>query len=168
MNHIICGHYNVNYGWGKYLKEVFITGQPLKNYMKVCKDLSREAASEASVGDVDRTPTMPEKKCVSNNPSPVSQPPPPQSSQGSSQVSLHWSQHVKKKPTLTPKKFDSSHREEEHSSLHKHRSEDKSDEKSSMDKQSPKKSHNKSSKEKHHEKENPGTGKDKSGKSSKK
>ena len=91
------------------------------------------------------------------------------------------SQCAKKKPTSTPKKSDSSHREEECSSCHKHCSEEKSGEKSSVDKHSPKKSHKKSSKksskEKHHEKEKPGkekqcdrnkTGKDKSSKSGKK
>ena len=30
MSHIICSHYNVNYGCGKCLKEVFTTGQLLK------------------------------------------------------------------------------------------------------------------------------------------
>ena len=138
MNHIICGHYHMNYGCGKCLKEVFTTGQLLKNHMKVCKGLLKEAVNAASVGSVDCTPAMLEKKRTSKDPSPGSWPSPPQSSQGSSQVSLCWSQCAKKKPISTPKKSDSSHREEEHSSYHKHCSEDKSSEKSSTDKHSPK------------------------------
>ena len=178
MNHIICDHYNTNYGCGKCLKEVFTTGQLLKNHMKVCKGLPKEVANEASFGNMDCTPTtLEKKKCTPKDPSPGSWPPPPQSSQGSSQVSPCQSQHAKKKPALTPKKSDSSHREEECSSQHKHCSEDKSSEKSSVDKHSPKKSHKKSSKksskEKCHKKEKPGkekqhdpnkTRKDKSGK----
>ena len=31
MNHIVCGHYNAYYGWGKCLNEVYITGQLLFN-----------------------------------------------------------------------------------------------------------------------------------------
>ena len=120
MNHIICGHYNMNYGCGKCLKEVFTTGQPLKNHMKVCKGLPKEAANEASTGNMDHTPTMPKKKCMSKDPSPRLQLPPLQSFQGSSQASPHWSQCAKKKPASTPKKPDSSHREEEGSSHHKH------------------------------------------------
>ena len=131
MNHIICGHNNANYRCRKCLKEVFTTGQPLKNHIKVCKGLPKEAANEGTAGDADCTHTMLEKKKhMSKDPSPDLQPPPPQSSQGSSQVSPHWSQHAKKKPALTPKKSDSSHREEEHSSHHKHCSRDKSGEKS--------------------------------------
>ena len=181
MNHIICGHYYANYGCGNCLKEVFTTGQPLKNHMKVCKGLPKEAANEASVEDTDHTPTTPEKKKhTSKDPSPGLQLPAPQSSQGSSQTILHWSQCAEKKPTLTPTKSDSSNRKEECSSLHKHCSEDKSGKKPSMDKHSPKMSHKKSSKksskksnkEKCH-KEKPGkkkwhdhnkTGKDKSSK----
>ena len=140
MNHIICGHYNANYGCGKCLKGVFTTGQPLKNHMKVCKGLPKEAANEASVRSTDCTPTTPEKKKhTSKDPSPGLQLPPPQSSQGSSQTSPCQSQCAKKKPASTPKKSDSSHREEEHSSHHKHHSKDKSSEKSSADKHSPKK-----------------------------
>ena len=97
MNHIICGHYNMNYGCRKCLKEVFTTGQPLKNHMKVCEGLAKEAANEASAGSMNHTPTMLEKKCTSKDPSPGLWPP-PQSSQGS----LYQSQHAKKKPTLTP------------------------------------------------------------------
>ena len=190
MNHIICGHCNTNYRCGKCLKEVFTTGQLLKTHIKVCKGLPKEAANEATVGNVDCTHATPEKKKrTSKDPSPDLQPPPPQSSQGSSQVSLCQNQHAIKKPTLTPKKSDSSHREEECSSHHKHHGKDKSGEKSSTDKHTPKKSHKKSSKkpsknsskksskEKCHEKEKPGkekqcnhdkTVKDKSSKSGKK
>ena len=98
MNHIICGHYNVNYRCRKCLKEVITTGQPLNYHMKVCKSLPKEVANEASMGDMDHTPTTPEKKCMSKDPSPRSWPPPPQSSQGSSQVSLCQSQHAKRSP----------------------------------------------------------------------
>ena len=81
MNHIICGHYNTNYGWRKCLKEVFITGQPLKNHMKVCKGLPKETTNAASMGDVGCTPAMPEKKKhTSKDPSPDSWLPSPQSS----------------------------------------------------------------------------------------
>ena len=142
INHISCGHYNMNYRYRKCLKELFTTGQPLKPHMKVCKGLPKEATDEASVGDVNHTHTLQEKKkCTSKDPSPNSWLPPPQSSQESSQVSPHQSQHAKKKPTSTPKKSDSSHREEEHSSCHKHHGKDKSREKSSADKHSPKRSH---------------------------
>ena len=171
MNHIICGHYNANYGCGKCLK-VFTTGQLLKNDMKVCKGVPKEAANEATTGNADCTHAMPEKKCTSKDPLPNSQWPPPQSSQ----MSLCRSQCAKKKPALTPKKSDFSHREEECSSYYKHRSRDKSSKKSSVDKHSPKKFHKKSSKksskEKRHE-EKPGkekwhdhnkTGKNKSSK----
>ena len=182
MNHIICDHYNMNYRCRKSLKEVFTTGQPLKNHMKVSKGLPREAVNGAFMGDADCTPTMPEKKKhTCKDLSPSLQLPPHQSSQGSFHVSPHRSQHAKKKPASTPKKSDSSHREEECSSFHKHCNEDKSCEKSSDDKHSPRKSHKKSSKkssnEKHHKKEKPGkekrhdhdkTGKDKSSKPSKK
>ena len=102
MNHIICGHYNVNYGCGKCLKEVFTTGQPLKVYMKVCKGLPKEAVDEASTGDEDHTHISLEKKRTSKDHLPDSRPPPPQSSQESSQVSLQQSQYAKKKPASTP------------------------------------------------------------------
>ena len=62
MNHIICGHYNMNYGCGKCLKEVFTIGQPLKNHMKVCKVLPKEAVNGASAGSGDHIPTTLEKK----------------------------------------------------------------------------------------------------------
>ena len=71
MNHIICGHYNANYR--KCLKEVFTTGQLLKAHMKVCKGLPKEAADEASAGDMDHTHALPEeKKHTSRDPSPDS------------------------------------------------------------------------------------------------
>ena len=165
INHIICGHYNVNYGCGKCLKEVFTTRQPLKNHMKVCEGLPKDAMDEASAGSTDHTPTtLDKKKHASKDPSPGSQLP-PQSSQGSSQGSPNRSQNAKKKPASTPKKSDSGHREEECSFCHKHHGEDKSGEKSSVEKHSLKRSHKKSSKksskksckksskEKYHEKE---------------
>ena len=101
MNHIICGHYHANCGCGKCLKEVFTTGQPLKDHMKVCKGLPKEAANEAYTGSAYCTPTTPEKKrCMSKDPSPGLQLPPPRSSQGSFQASPHQSQHAKKKLAL--------------------------------------------------------------------
>ena len=136
MNHIICGHYNTNYGCRKCLNKVFTTGQLLKACMKVCKGLPKEAANKVSMGNVDHVHFSQEKKKhMSKNPSPDSWPPPPKSSQESSQASPCQSQHAKKKPASTPKKSDSSHREEECSSHHKHHGEDKSGEKSSVDKQ---------------------------------
>ena len=132
----------------------------------------KEAMNEASTGSVDCIPTMlDKKKRMSKDPSPGSWLP-PQSSQGS----LCRSQHAKKKPTSTPKKSDSGHREEE-CSCHKHCGKNKSSKKSSVDKHSPKKSHKKSrkksSKEKGCKKEKPSkekwcdpdkTGKEKSSK----
>ena len=50
MNHIICGHYNVNYRCGKCLNKVFTTGQPLKVHMKVCKGLPKEAQTRLPLG----------------------------------------------------------------------------------------------------------------------
>ena len=88
MNHIICGHYNANYGCEKCLKEVFTTGKLLKNHMKVCEGLPKEAVNEASMGSAECTPTtLDKKKHVSKDPSPGSQLL-PQSSQGSFQGSL--------------------------------------------------------------------------------
>ena len=90
MNHIICGHDNMNYGCGKCLNEVFTTGQPLKAHMKVCKGLHKEAVNKASAGDVDCTHfLLKKKKCTSKDPSPDLQLPPPKSSQESSQASPH-------------------------------------------------------------------------------
>ena len=43
MNHIVCRHYNANYGCGKCLNEVYITGQPLSKHMKTCKGLPKKA-----------------------------------------------------------------------------------------------------------------------------
>ena len=84
MNHILCGHYNANYGCRLCLKEVFTTRQQLKGHLKICTGFPKEAQAG--------TPSSPEKKCMPQDPSPDSQPPPPQSSQESSQVSLHHSQ----------------------------------------------------------------------------
>ena len=79
MNHIVCGHYHANYGYGQCLNEVFTTEQQLKVHLKVCVGLPKEAE--------DHTPTLPEKECTSKDPSPDSWPPPPQSFQGSSHMS---------------------------------------------------------------------------------
>ena len=36
MNHIMDRHYGTAYGCGKYLKEVFLSGQQLKMHLKIC------------------------------------------------------------------------------------------------------------------------------------
>ena len=41
QNHIVCGHYNANYSCGQCLKEVFTTGQQLKNHLKICTDFPK-------------------------------------------------------------------------------------------------------------------------------
>ena len=108
MNHIVCGHYNAHYGCRQCLKEVFTTGQQLKGHLKICTGFPKE--TQAS------TPSSPEKECMPQYPSQDLQPPPPQSSQESSQVSLCHSQHSKKKMLHSAKK---SGREDSHSKAHK-------------------------------------------------
>ena len=77
MNHIICGHYNANYGCGKCLNEVFITGQPLHKH-KTCKGLPKEAADKATTEDT----TSGRKKKSKSKDLPADLQPPSQSSQG--------------------------------------------------------------------------------------
>ena len=108
MNHIMCGHYNANYGCGQCLKEVFTTGQQLKGHLKICVDFPKEAQAS--------TPSLPEKECMPKDSSLNSWPPPPQSSQESFQASPCHSQHSKKK------KLDSANKssgEDSHSKVHK-------------------------------------------------
>ena len=81
MNHIMCRHYNANYGCGQCLKEVFTMGQQLKNHLKICVGFPKAS-----------TPSSPGKE------------PMPQGSQESSQVSPHYSQHPKKKKSDSTKK----------------------------------------------------------------
>ena len=81
MNHIMCGHYHANYGCGQCIKEVFTTGQQLKNHLKICVGFCKAG-----------TPSSSEKE------------PMPQDSQESSQASLHNSQHPKKKKSDSSKK----------------------------------------------------------------
>ena len=106
MNHIMCRHYNANYGCGQCLKEVFTMEQQLKGHMKICVGLPKEAKAG--------TPCSPEKECVSKDHSPDSWPLPPQSSQKSSQVSPHHIQHSKKKKSDSTKKSGG---EESHSKV---------------------------------------------------
>ena len=107
MNHIGCGHYNANYGCRQCSKEVFTTGQPLKGHLKICAGFLKEAQAS--------TPSLPEE-CMPQDPSPDLQPPPPQSSQESSQLSLCHSQHSEKKTSDSAKK---SGRADSHSKVHK-------------------------------------------------
>ena len=99
INHIVCGHYHANWGCGQCLNEVFTSRQQLKAHLKVYMGLPKEAE--------DHTPALPKKERTSKDPSPNPWLPPPQSSQGSSQVSPHRGQHSKKKSASTPKKADS-------------------------------------------------------------
>ena len=121
-------------------------------HLKVCVGLPKEAK--------DHTSTSPVKERTSKDHSPNSQLPPPQSSQGSSQASLHRSQYSKKKPALTPKKAGSTTKS---SKSCKEKSCKKASKKSSQDKH-----HNKEmlTKEKHRDKDQVDKGK--SDKSSKK
>ena len=152
MNHIMCRHYHANYGCEQCLNEVFTTGQQLKAHLKVCVGFPKEAE--------DCTLASPEKEHMSKDPSPDLQPPPPQSSQGSSQVSPHQSQCSQKKSASTSKKADSttksskSSKEESHKNVSK-----KSKQHKHHNKEMPKK-------EKHHDTDKADKGK--SGKSSKK
>ena len=152
MNHIICGHYSANYGYGNCLHEVYITGQPLHKHMQTYKGLPKEATDKVTADGTDSITTLSQKKSRSED-LPSDLQPPPQGSQGSLQVSLHCSQHTKKKEFApTPKKSgssskSSSKKEEKRSSSHKHCGKGKS----SKDKSG------KPSKDKHH-------GKDKSSK----
>ena len=81
MSHIMCRHYNANYGCGQCLKEVFTMGQQLKNHLKICMGFSKAG-----------TPSLSEKE------------PMPQGSQESSQASPCHSQHPKKKKLDSAKK----------------------------------------------------------------
>ena len=113
MNHIICRHYNANYGCGKCLDEVYITGQLLCKHMKTCEDLPKEAADKATTEDTDgATSGKKKKKGKSKDLPPDSQPP-----SQSSQASPHHSQHTKEKANTMPKKSGSSSK-----SSHKRRS----------------------------------------------
>ena len=81
MNHIVCRHYNANYGCGQCLKEVFTMGQQLKNHLKICVGFPKAS-----------TPSSSEKE------------PMPQGSQESFQTSPHHSQCPKKKELDSAKK----------------------------------------------------------------
>ena len=96
MNHIIYGHYNANYGCGKCLNKVFITGQPLRKHMKTCKDFPKEAMNKATAEDTEGTASGKKKKSKSKD-VPADQQPTSQSTQGGSQLSLNCSQHTKEK-----------------------------------------------------------------------
>ena len=107
MNHIICRHYNTNYGCGKCLDEVYIMGQLLHKHMQTCKGLPKEAVDKATAEDTDSAASGKKKKSKSRD-LPSDSQPPPQSSQGNLQASPHHSQHTKEKAATTPKKSDSS------------------------------------------------------------
>ena len=61
MNHIVCGHYNANYGCSKCLNEVYITGQPLSKHMKTCKGLPKRVAAMGTVENKDGVVTSSSK-----------------------------------------------------------------------------------------------------------
>ena len=124
MNHIICGHYNANYGCSKCLNKVFMTGQPLPKHMKTCNGLPKKAMDKATAEDISG------KKKSKSKDLPADLQPPSQSSQGGSQVNLHCSQCTKEKATATLQESDS-HKKKKCSFSHKHCS------KSSKDKDKP-------------------------------
>ena len=148
MNHIICRHYNTNYGCGKCLDEVYITGQPLYKHMKTCKGLLKEAADKATAEDTDSASSGERRRRASQRifqklsgeltGEPMLQP----EHQGKSH-------HNAKKPDSSSK---SSCKKEKCSSSHKHRG------KSSKDKDKP---------SKHHTTKSIGTSKDKCSETSK-
>ena len=152
INHIICGHYDTNYGCGKCLDQVYIMGQSLHQHMKTCKGLSKEAMDKATAEDTDGTTFGKKKKKESKSkiPLPDSQPPPP-NSQESSQVSPHHSQCTKRKVAMTPKKSDSS-KKKKHFCSHKHHGKFSKDKDKSSD---------------HHKTKSTGTSKDKYSETSK-
>ena len=55
MSHIIGTHYNVVYGCGKCLKEMFLLGQQLKTHIKVCVNLPKYDTTSSS----DQEPMLP-------------------------------------------------------------------------------------------------------------
>ena len=134
MNHIICRHYNTNYGCGKCLNEVFITGQPMCKHMKTCKGLPKEAPDKATTENTDGTTSWKKKKKSKSKELPPDSQPPLQSSQGGLQVNPHCNQHTKAKAAATSQKSDS-HKKKKYSLSHKHHS------KSSKDKDQPSKHH---------------------------
>ena len=125
MNHIVCGHYNANYGCSKCLNEVYITGQPLSKHMKTCKGLPKKAADRGTTENKDgvvtssskdgtaassnkdgvatssnkdgtTTPAGKKKKKHRSKYLPTDSQLPPQSSQTSSQASLHCTSSPKR------------------------------------------------------------------------
>ena len=130
MNHIVCGHYNANYGCGKCLNEVFFTGQLLCKHMKTCKGLPKEAVDKATAEDTDGIASG--KKKSKSKDLQVDLQPTSQSSQGGSQSSPYHSQHTKEKAVTTLQKSDS-HKKKKCSSSHKYRG------RSSKDKDEPSK-----------------------------
>ena len=46
LNHIMCGHYCVNYGCDKCLDMVFTSGQRLSKHIKKCKGLMMDVVKE--------------------------------------------------------------------------------------------------------------------------
>ena len=140
MNHIVCGHYNANYGCGKCMNEVYTTRQPLSKHMKTCKGFPKEAVDMGTMENMDgviassskdgaiascskdgaTTLARKMKKHRSKDLLSDSQPPPQ-----SSQTSPHHSKCTKKKSTATPQKSgsssqSSSKKEKKCSSSHKY------------------------------------------------
>ena len=131
LNHIVFTHYNVNYGCGKCLKEVFPTGQWLKVHLKHCKGLKAEAAKDkpaiSNAKGASSSSSSKKKKHWTKSQQPDSQPNsqtlPPTSSQASSHTSPHHSRCDKPKTataTLQKSHFSSKDSGEKHSLSHKH------------------------------------------------
>ena len=132
LNHIVCMCYNVSYGHGNCLKEVFPSKQQLKAHMRCCKGLRVEAVKEkpATSHAKEASSSSPKKmkhqtKSQQSHSQPDSQTLLPTSSQVSSRTSPCCSGCNKKKTTTTtPTKPHSSGKEsgEKCSFSHKHSS----------------------------------------------
>ena len=109
FNHIVCAHYNVSYGYGKCLKEVFPTGQRLTAHMKHCKGLKKEVTKDKPATNhakgASSSSNSGKKKHKTKSPQPDSQTLPPTSSQVSSRASpCHSGRDKPKTAATTPKK----------------------------------------------------------------
>ena len=130
LNHIMCGHYNVNYGCGKCLDAVFMSRQKLSNHMKKCEGLTSDGAKEkpsASQAVGMSSSAYKEKGHHKKKSQPDSQTSSQPNSQMSSQLSLCHSHHsFEKEPAAT-----ASHKKSHSGGTHKHFGEKHQDSKSS-------------------------------------
>ena len=65
MNHIISTHYNVAYGCGICLKEVFLSGQQLKTHIKVCMGFPKDNTPSSSDWEPLPPGTQDSPHCIS-------------------------------------------------------------------------------------------------------